>query len=218
MINLFQVSKAYTPGEEVLDGLSLDIQKGEFICLTGKSGAGKTTLLRMIFCEDFPDSGQVIIDGRNISRINRRDIARLRRSIGVVFQDYKLIDEYTVYENIALRLRILGEKKDSIKEKVEEILSMVGLEHRSHHLPTALSGGEQQRVAIARALVNHPKILLADEPTGNLDEQKSKDIIELLKFINLRGTTILMVTHNHALIDMIHKRHIHLHNGRVGLP
>lgn len=215
MINLFQVSKAYTPGEDVLDGLSLDIQKGEFICLTGKSGAGKTTLLRMIFCEDFPDSGQVIIDGRNISRINRRDIARLRRSIGVVFQDYKLIDEYTVYDNIALRLRILGEKKDSIKEKVEEILSMVGLEHRRNHLPTALSGGEQQRVAIARALVNHPKILLADEPTGNLDEQKSKDIIELLKYINLRGTTILMVTHNHALIDMIHKRHIHLENGKV---
>ncbi|MCI5071482.1 cell division ATP-binding protein FtsE [bacterium] len=216
MISLFQVSKAYTPGEDVLNGLSLDIQKGDFICLTGKSGAGKTTLLKMIFCEDFPDSGQVIIDGRNISRVNRRDIARLRRSIGVVFQDYKLIDEYTVYDNIALRLRILGEKKNSIEEKVEEILSMVGLEHRRDHLPTALSGGEQQRVAIARALVNHPKILLADEPTGNLDEQKSKDIIELLKFINLRGTTILMVTHNHALINMIHKRHIHLDHGKVG--
>ena len=193
----------------------LDIQKGEFVFLTGKSGAGKTTLMKMIFCEEFPTDGQIIIDGRNISRLRPVQIAQLRRTIGVVFQDFKLINTRSVFDNVALAMQVMGVPYFEVRRKVTSILRMVGLEQHIQSYPRELSGGEQQRVAIARALVNDPKILLADEPTGNLDPGLALEIIDLFQNIHIRGTTILMATHELSLVERVRGRELKLEKGAV---
>lgn len=215
MIQFFHVSKTYNNKQQVLQDLTLDIQKGEFVFLTGKSGAGKTTFMKMIFCEEFPTEGQIIIDGRNISRLRPAQIAQLRRTIGVVFQDFKLIQSRTVFDNVALALHVVGTSPEELKRKVTSILRMVGLEQHLHSYPLELSGGEQQRVAIARALVNDPKILLADEPTGNLDAGLALEIMDLFQNIHIRGTTILMATHEISLVEKVRAREIRLEQGKV---
>ncbi len=215
MIQFYRVTKKYDEKQSVLSELSLDIQKGEFVFLTGKSGAGKTTLMKMIFCEEFPTDGQIIVDGRNISRLKPVQIAQLRRTIGVVFQDFKLINTRTVFDNVALTLQVMGIPYFEVRRKVTSILRMVGLEQHIQNYPLELSGGEQQRVAIARALVNDPKILLADEPTGNLDPALALEIIDLFQNIHIRGTTILMATHERSLVERVRGRELKLEKGAI---
>lgn len=215
MIQFFRVTKKYDEKTPILNELNLDIQKGEFVFLTGKSGAGKTTLMKMIFCEEFPTEGQIIIDGRNISRLRPDQIAQLRRTIGVVFQDFKLINTRTVFDNVALALQVMGVPYFEVRRKVTSILRMVGLEQYINSYPLHLSGGEQQRVAIARALVNDPKILLADEPTGNLDPALALEIIDLFQNIHIRGTTILMATHERSLVERVRGRELKLDKGVI---
>ncbi|MCC7459940.1 MAG: cell division ATP-binding protein FtsE [Proteobacteria bacterium] len=215
MIQFFRVTKKYDEKTTVLQDLNLDIEKGEFVFLTGKSGAGKTTLMKMIFCEEFPSDGQIIVDGRNISRLKPVQIAQLRRTIGVVFQDFKLISTRTVFDNVALALQVMGVPYSDVRRKVTTILRMVGLEQHIHSYPLELSGGEQQRVAIARALVNDPKILLADEPTGNLDPALALEIIDLFQNIHIRGTTILMATHERSLVERVRGRELKLEKGAI---
>lgn len=215
MIQFFKVSKKYDEKHHVLKDVTLDIQKGEFVFLTGKSGAGKTTLMKMIFCEESPTDGQIIVDGRNVSRLRPVQIAQIRRTIGVVFQDFKLINTRTVFDNVALALQVMGMPFADVRRKVTSILRMVGLDQHIQSYPMELSGGEQQRVAIARALVNDPKILLADEPTGNLDPALALEIIDLFQNIHIRGTTILMATHEHSLVERVRGRELKLDQGVV---
>lgn len=215
MIKFFRVSKKYDEKHHVLKDATLDIHKGEFVFLTGKSGAGKTTLMKLIFCEEFPNEGQIVVDGRNISRLKPVQIAQIRRTIGVVFQDFKLINTRTVFDNVALALQVTGMPYFEIRRKVTSILRMVGLEGHIQSYPLELSGGEQQRVAIARALVNDPKILLADEPTGNLDPALALEIIDLFQNIHIRGTTILMATHERSLVERVRGRELKLDQGIV---
>ncbi|MEZ4819288.1 MAG: cell division ATP-binding protein FtsE [Bdellovibrionota bacterium] len=215
MIQFYQVNKSYGEGHEVFHDIDLHIDRGEFVFLTGKSGSGKTTLMKMIFCQERPNTGQIVIDGRNVARMTRTNIAFLRRTIGVVFQDFKLINSLNVFENIAITLKVLGLSKTDIQQKVTRTLSRVGLERFSKAFPLELSGGEQQRVAIARALVNDPKILLADEPTGNLDPSLSLEILELFQNIHIRGTTILMATHEKSLVERANVRELHIDAGRI---
>ncbi len=201
MIHIHQASKYYNNAIPALVDISFKINKGDFVFITGPSGAGKTTLLRLMFCAERPSSGEIILNGVNISRIKPSAIPALRRSIGVVFQDFKLIDSRTVYENVAFALEITGAGAKTIKKKVWQTLKWVGLLQKKDSLPPCLSGGEQQRVAIARAIVNNPLLLLADEPTGNLDPQLSLDIMRLFKAINARGTTIVVATHNRGMAE-----------------
>ncbi len=215
MIRLFHVSKSYARDTTALADINLTVEKGEFVCLTGPSGAGKTTLLKLIFCAEQADEGQILVDGRNIVRMRRTQVAELRRSIGVVFQDFKLLENRTVFENVAVPLAILGLPADTIEKRVATILRLVGLERRTYRIPIRLSGGEQQRVAIARSLVNDPKILLADEPTGNLDSQLTLEILDLLKEVNLRGTTVLLATHDHRIADHVARRRVDLREGKI---
>jgi cell division transport system ATP-binding protein len=215
MIQFFHVYKSYGGDTFALADISVEIQKSEFVFLTGPSGAGKTTLLRMIFCAERPSRGQLLVDGRNVGRISNRDIAHLRRHVGVVFQDFKLLTRRTVEDNVAIGLEILGLPRREIKKRVYRVLKEVGLAHRLHQLPLRLSGGEQQRVAIARALVNEPPILLADEPTGNLDSERSKEIMNLLVNANIRGTTVMVATHDPALLTQSDRRIIHLDAGHL---
>ena len=215
MIKLFSVSKAYGPEAPTLDGLSLEIEKGEFVWLTGPSGAGKSTLLKLLFCAEAPSSGQIIVGGRNVARLGQKGVPLLRRSIGVVFQDFKLLPNRTVVENVGFALEVLGFSDREIEEKSMRRLDQVGLRHKARSLPQKLSGGEQQRVAIARALVNEPQIVLADEPTGNLDPGLTDSIIELLFDANARGTTVIVATHDHALLSRHARRTIALQAGRV---
>lgn len=215
MIQMFHVYKAYQRDITALVDVSLKIEKGEFVILTGASGAGKSTLLRILFCAEQPSEGQVIVDGRNVSRLGRKQNALLRRSIGVVFQDFKLIPWRTVFDNVAVTLEILGLPRSTVERRVMLMLKLVGLENRAYSLPVKLSGGEQQRVALARALVNDPKILLADEPTGNLDADLTDEIMNLLREINIRGTTIVLATHDRRLIETLGKRELVLHGGKL---
>lgn len=215
MIQFYQVKKTYGDSSHVFSHLDLLIEKGEFVFLTGKSGAGKTTLMKMVFCQERPTKGQIIVDGRNISRLNRTDIAFLRRTIGVVFQDFKLIYTLNVFENVAITLKVLGMPMHDITQKVTRTLAMVGLERFAKKYPLELSGGEQQRVSIARALVNDPKILLADEPTGNLDPGLSIEILELFQNVHIRGTTIVMATHEKMLVERVRARELHIEAGQV---
>lgn len=215
MIQMFHVYKSYQGENPALVDINLKIDKGDFVCITGPSGAGKTTLLKLIFCAEQANEGQILVDGRNVSRLRRPQISLLRRSIGVVFQDFKLIPFFTVSENVAVTLRILGMSRTQVERRVMMILRLVGLERRANSMPIRLSGGEQQRVAIARALVNNPKILLADEPTGNLDPNLTIEILDLLREINLRGTTILLATHDRHLVGHVAKREVSLREGRV---
>lgn len=214
MINMFHVYKNYD-GISALTDITLKIDKGEFVFITGVSGAGKSTLLKLMLYTERPTQGQIIIGGKNMSRSSHRDIPLFRRKIGFVFQDFKLLNNKTVFDNIALALRITGIGNKDINKRVLKVLSYLGLQHRANFKPLTLSGGEQQRVAIARALAKEPTILLADEPTGNLDPERALDIINLFNDINARGTTVVVATHDQSIIDKFNKRAILLDKGRV---
>jgi len=215
MIQLHNVSLAYQKDATALNDITLRIERGEFVFLTGASGAGKTTLLRLLYGALSPTRGQVLIDGQNISRMSRSQIPLLRRSMGVVFQDFKLLPNRTVFENVAITLEVLGWGRGDISKKVMHILKQMGMETKYALIPQRLSGGEQQRVALARALVNDPKVLLADEPTGNLDEANKNQIMNIFKEANIRGTTVVVATHDRRLIDNSHKRLVTLSKGEI---
>jgi cell division transport system ATP-binding protein len=214
MIQMFHVSKSYDGNTRALDDVTLKVAKGEFLFITGPSGAGKSTLLKIIFGSESPTDGQVIIDGRNYDRVPRSEIPPLRRRIGFVFQDFKLLANKTVYENVALALKVMGVSQREIRRRVLRMLSYLKLQHRANFKPLTLSGGEQQRVAIARALVKEPAIILADEPTGNLDSKLSFETIELFREVNNRGTTVVIATHDQSIIERFKKRTAHLERGR----
>ena len=215
MIQFFHVGKRFAGGQVALDDLSFEIARGEMVFITGASGAGKTTLLKLIFREDTPTQGQIVVNGRNVSSLPRAKVPFLRRTIGVVFQDFRLIARKTVFENVSYLPRILGMDREQQRRLAYETLRRVGLAHRLTAFPQQLSGGEKQRVAIARALINAPEILLADEPTGNLDPDLAREILELFVELNLRGTTILFATHDRALIDRLARRVLTLEHGRL---
>ena len=215
MIQLFHVTKSYGDEPPTLDDLTLNIDKGEFVWLTGPSGAGKTTLLKLLFCAEAPTSGQILVGGRNVNRLTQAGVPVLRRSIGVVFQDFKLLANRTVAENVGFALEVLGASDKEIEERALKRLEQVGLRAKAHALPKTLSGGEQQRVAIARALVNEPALLLADEPTGNLDPSLTDSILELIFAANARGTTVVVATHDHALLQRHARRTITLAGGKL---
>ncbi|HYU30693.1 MAG TPA: cell division ATP-binding protein FtsE [Thermoanaerobaculia bacterium] len=215
MIQFFQVTKRYPGGQTALDRVSFDIPRGQFVFLTGASGSGKTSLLRLIFRADVPTEGQILVNGRNVSSIPPRKIPYLRRAIGVVFQDFRLIPRKTVFENVSYLPRILGVELTPRKKMAYQALRRVGLAHRLNSFPLELSGGEQQRVAIARALINEPEILIADEPTGNLDPDLSWEILRLFLEVNLRGTTVLLATHDRDMIQRVGRRVLTLDAGRL---
>jgi cell division transport system ATP-binding protein len=215
MIQMYHVSKVFPNETKALHDINLHIEKGEFVFMVGPSGAGKTTLMRLIFRDETPTAGSILIDGRNIERLSLGAIPYLRRSIGVVFQDFKLLPEKTAYENVAFALRVVESSASDIEEKTSKILETLGLAHRKHFLPGQLSAGEQQRVCIARALVNDPAILLTDEPTGNLDPDLSVEIMRVLLDINSRGTTVLVTTHNAGLVNRLQRRVLHLDGGKI---
>jgi len=215
MIQLHNVSMSYQGESAALTDVTLKIPKGDFVFLTGQSGAGKSTLLKLLYAELAPTRGQVLIDGVNLTRLSRSQIPLLRRSIGVVFQDYKLLPNRTVLENVAITLEVLGWGKRDIGKKVYHMLKQLGMEDKVNATPLRLSGGEQQRVALARALVNDPKILIADEPTGNLDEENKEQILSIFKEANIRGTTVVVATHDRRVIENSHRTVIRLEKGRV---
>lgn len=215
MISFFNVSKVYPNGVKALQGVSLQIDKGEFVFIVGPSGAGKSTLIKLIFREELPTKGQIYISGRSILRMKRRDVPFLRRQIGMVFQDFRLLPDRTVYENVAFAMQVVGAKRSEIKKRVPEVLKMVGLEKRMDDYPLQLSGGEQQRTAIARALVNNPSTIIADEPTGNLDINTSWEIMECFQEINDKGTTIIIATHAKEIVDSMRQRVIALERGKI---
>lgn len=215
MIQLFHVYKAYPGDPPVLHDVSLNVEKGEFVFLTGPSGAGKTTLLRLVFCAEQATRGQILVGGRNVARIRDSGIPYLRRNIGVVFQDFKLLPTRTVADNVAFTLDVLGIPRTETRQRVMRMLKLVGLEHKAHAMPLKLSGGEQQRVVIARALVNDPTILLADEPTGNLDPVLTMEIMDLLNDINIRGTTVMVATHDSTILARYPRRTLRLERGQL---
>jgi len=215
VIETQNLGKAYGEGFYALRNLTLTIEKGEFVFLTGASGAGKTTLLRLLLLQERPTEGEVTVGGRNLARLSPRDVQAYRRTVGFVFQDFKLIPTKTVFENVSFALRVLGVPVDQQRRRTYQVLKWVGLQHRLQSYPTELSGGEQQRIAIARALVNDPHLVLADEPTGNLDPELSIEIMKLFREINTRGTTVLVATHNPELIRFVGRRHVHLDHGRL---
>ncbi len=214
MIEFFNVS-VDSENRFILNRISLKINKGEFVYLIGKTGAGKTTLLRLIYMDIFPSQGSVRVDKYSSSTIRKRHIPYLRRKVGVVFQDFKLLEDRNVYDNIAFALQVVGASRKEIKSRVLNVLTQVGLNHKRYRMPNDISGGEKQRVAIARALVNEPFILLADEPTGNLDPDASREIVELLEKINKSGTAVCMATHNYDLIRIAPHRTVILENGLI---
>lgn len=215
MIQLFNVTKVYNGDIPALQGVTIHIKKGEFVFITGKSGAGKTTLLRLIFRAELPTKGAVLVNNFNIARLQRHSIPFLRRNIGVVFQDFKLLPQKTIFENIAFALEVLGTPRREINQRVMKVLQYIGLKDKRDVFPLRLSGGEQQRVAIARAIINQPPILLADEPTGNLDPEISLDIMQLFQDINDQGTTVVVATHNVDLIKKIRKKVFCLDQGKL---
>ena len=215
MIEFQNVSKVYDNGAVALDNVTINIEKGEFVLVVGHSGAGKSTLFKLLTHEVIPDEGSVIVNSVDVTRIKGSKVPMLRRKLGVVFQDFRLLPNKTVGENIAFALEVIEEKRSVIKEKVNHVLDLVGLTDKKDDYPDDLSGGEQQRVAIARAIVNRPAVLIADEPTGNLDPITSRDIVDLFKRINNYGTTVVMITHNMDIVSYLNKRVIALENGRV---
>lgn len=216
MIRLENVSKTYRGASgSAANDVRLEISRGEFVFLVGSSGSGKSTLLRMLLREEKPDEGEIFVLGENLARLRQSQVASYRRKLGVVFQDFRLLTNKTVYQNVAYALQVIGKSKAFIETTVPDVLRLVGLEEKSANYPSALSGGEQQRVAIARALVNRPELLLADEPTGNLDPGNSREIMGLLERINLSGTTIVMATHDRGFVDQMQKRVIEVSEGRI---
>jgi len=215
MIRTTNITKIYRGNVVALRDVSIDILKGEFVFLVGPSGSGKSTMMRLILREDQPTSGEIYVAGKNVAQLASWKIPALRRNIGCVFQDFKLLPNKTVFENVAFALEVIGVSRGVIRRQVPEVLDLVGLGDKAPHLPDELSGGEQQRVSIARAFVNRPQILIADEPTGNLDPTTSIEIMKLLDLINRRGTTVLMATHDHAIVDAMRRRVIELDKGIV---
>ncbi|HEL9629816.1 TPA: cell division ATP-binding protein FtsE [Streptococcus suis] len=215
IIEMKDVSKKYGNGTTALRGVSISVEAGEFAYIVGPSGAGKSTFIKLLYREEKLDKGSLIVGKFDLAKIKKRDVPLLRRSVGVVFQDYKLLPKKTVFENIAYAMEVIGEKPRNIKKRVMEVLDLVGLKHKIRSFPNELSGGEQQRIAIARAIVNNPKVLIADEPTGNLDPENSWEIMNLLERINLQGTTILMATHNSQIVNTLRHRVIAIEDGRV---
>ena len=215
MIQFTDVVKSYTEGNTALSGVSLQIEDGEFVFLVGPSGSGKSTVMKLITGELRPTSGSVHVNGYNLERIRNREIPFMRRTLGVVFQDFRLINNMTVYDNVAFAMRVIGADEKEIKERVPYVLELVGLENKARRHPSEMSGGEQQRLAIARALVNNPSTIIADEPTGNLDPARSFEIMALLQEINNLGTTVLVVTHEKELVERFTKRVIAIDDGRV---
>ena len=215
MIRLYHVYKNYGTGVDALSDINLHVDRGEFVFITGPSGAGKSTLLRLLFMAERATKGQILINDLNIDTLKRRKIPYLRRAIGVVFQDFKLLNSITVLDNVSFPLEVLGLPRREIRKRVMRVLKFVGLSDKHKHYPLELSGGEQQRVAIARAVVNEPPILLADEPTGNLDSELTLDIIRLLDYIHKRGATVIMATHNKDIVERFHKRLVSLDRGRI---
>lgn len=214
MIQLFHVSKWYDRRPALID-VTLQIQKGDFVLLVGPSGAGKTTLLKLIFCTEAPDEGQILVHGRNIARLRSSAVPYLRRTMGFVFQDFRLLPKKNIFDNVALPLVVQGISSFEVKRRVAEALKAVGVEHKKERCPVMLSAGEQQRVCIARAIVNGPHILLADEPTGNMDPDLAQEVFELFKAINMRGTTVVVATHNRQMIAQVNRRVVMLQQGRV---
>ena len=215
LIKIKDVDKTYKTGVTAVYDLNLNIEKGEFVFVIGSTGCGKSTLIKMLYREEKPTNGTINIGGINVSKLNNRTVYKLRRKIGVVFQDFKLLPKSTVYENVAFALEIFGLPNSEIHSKVLKALELVGLKHKAKNYPNQLSGGEQQRVAIARAIVNGPKLLICDEPTGNLDENTSMEIMKVLEEINKLGTTLIMVTHDTEIVNKMKKRVILLDSGRI---
>ena len=210
-----RVSKEYDNGARVLDDISLTINKGELVSIVGHSGAGKTTLIKMLLAEDSPSEGTVFFNSDNIHELRGRDITNYRRKVGVVFQDFRLIPNKTAYENVAFAMEAAGRHDDEIEIDVPHVLDLVDLKGKMHHFPHQLSGGEQQRVAIARAIINRPEIIIADEPTGNLDPLNTYDIVQILKKVNDLGTTVILTTHNKGIVDNLGRRVITMENGKI---
>jgi cell division transport system ATP-binding protein len=215
LIQFYNVSKIYPNGVKALDDISLKIDRGEFIFLMGASGAGKSSFVKLLFREELPSRGQIFMNSRSIVRMKRSEIPKMRRNIGVVFQDFKLLENKTVAENVAFAMEVVGAPLRSIQKRVPQVIKQVGLEGYEHTFPGQLSGGEQQRVGIARALANEPLMLIADEPTGNLDMDTSLEIMELLYDINRKGTTVIMATHAQQLVKSAHKRVVMLEKGKI---
>ena len=215
MIRLENVNKVYKQGSRALKDINITIQDGEFVFIMGRSGSGKSTLIRLLLKETEPTSGYILVGDDNLQKMSRRNVPKYRRRLGVVFQDFRLLKDRNVYENVAFAQRVVGVPTRNIRENVPRMLQMVGLSSKYKALPAELSGGEQQRVAIARALINKPEILLADEPTGNLDSRNSMEIMHLLEDINSRGTTVIVVTHSHEIVRDMKKRVIVLDRGVV---
>lgn len=215
VIEFKNVSKTYDNGTNALRDVSIKIEDGEFVFIVGSSGAGKSTFLKIIMREQVANSGSVIINNYNLNKIKKRDIPKFRRTMGIVFQDFRLIPNMPVYDNVAFAMRVIGAKEKEIRKRVPYVLSLVGLTSKARQLPTQLSGGEQQRVALARALVNNAGIIIADEPTGNIDPEMSYEIVDLLNHINANGTTVVMVTHEHELVRRFNHRVITINQGQV---
>lgn len=215
IIEMVGVSKIYPGGYVALKDINVKIEKGEFVFLVGPTGAGKSTFLKLLFREELPTRGQIFINGKNITRLKPREIPYLRRRLGVVFQDFRLLPQKTVYENVAFAMEVIEAPPKEIKKRVPKVLEMVGLLHKMNSRPHELSGGEQQRTALARALVNNPDVLIADEPTGNLDPDTSWEIMKLLDEINKKGTTLIVATHAKDLVDAMRKRVLHIEGGKL---
>lgn len=215
MIYLSNVSKTYPNGTKALKNISLEIPDGEFVFIVGPSGAGKSTLLKLLIREETADQGKIHVNGRNLMTISKRNIPYLRRTMGIVFQDFRLIDKMTVFDNVAFAMRVIGASETAIQKRVPAVLKMVGLENAVKRYPTELSGGEQQRVSLARALINAPKLLIADEPTGNIDPERSFEIMKMLSAINKKGTTVLIVTHEYELVKAFGGRILKIADGAI---
>lgn len=215
MLEMRHAGKVYPGGAVALEDINVHIKPGEFVFLVGPSGAGKSTFIRMISREIEPTSGQILVDGVDVMKLKRGDIPYLRRQLGIVFQDFRLLNDRTAYENVAFAMQVIEAPIYKIRKRVNEVLELVGLKDRGNNYPGEMSGGEQQRIAIARAIVNDPLLVIADEPTGNLDPETSKDIMEIFTQINSHGTTIIMATHDKTMVDYMQKRVIALENGRI---
>lgn len=209
------VTKIYDNGSVALSDINITIPSGDFLFVVGPSGAGKSTFIKLLFREELPTKGHLIVNGRNVSELANEDVPYLRRSLGIVFQDYRLLPKKTIYENVAFAMQVIEAPRREIQKRVYHVLDLVGLRHKTKHFPTELSGGEQQRVAIARAIVNKPSIVIADEPTGNLDPETSWEIMKIFERINKDGTTMVMATHDKTVVDAMRKRVIAIEKGRI---